>query len=182
MTPLDHFLRACADEIGRRASADDGRRATLEAGARAFRDAVRNAAPRDHELSDVPVTACLDHLTAGPLVPLLLSARPEISWIATPRTSDGGIDLALAPLNDVRHLGDVTCGLILLGPGCSYPEHAHPPHEIYLPIAGAGRWRYGSDPSYRELGSAALVYNQPHNVHAIQAQTDPLLALYVLWH
>ena len=193
MTQLDRFLAACADVIDRRVARGGRERVTLEAGAHAFRDALAAAKQSqsqsqragegvgEGELSDVPVTVCLDQLVAGPLVPLFLSARDEISWIPSHRTSDGGTERALAPLNDVRDLGGLTCGLMLLGSGQSYPEHAHAPHEMYLSLSGAGRWRYGGDPSYRYLPDDALVYNQPRTLHGAHAGTDPLLALYVLW-
>jgi hypothetical protein len=182
MTQLDRFLEACADDIDRRvALGPESDR--LKVGARAFRDAIAAAEQRlgAVELSDVPVTACLDQLAEKPLVPRFLSARGEISWIPSHRTSDGGTERALAPLNDVRDFGGLICGLMLLGSGQSYPEHAHAPHEIYLPLSGAGRWLYGGNPSYRKLADDALVYNPPRALHGACAGTDPLLALYVLW-
>jgi len=181
VAPLDDFLRLCADEIERRALADQPRQALLEPGARAFRLAIDTATSLEHPLSDVPLTACLDRLACKTLVPSLLAARQEVPWIASPRGTDGGVERALAPLNEIRDLGAVTCGLMLVGPGCNYPEHAHAPQEIYLPISGDGLWRHGGDPSYRPLGDDALVYNAPRVLHGARAGVDPLLALYVLW-
>ena len=181
VAPLDGFLRDCADEIERRASLDTQRRATLETGARAFSNALDAATPRSHELTGVPVADHLDHLTPGPLVTSLLAARHQLTWIPSPRTRDQGVERALSPLNDVLELGAVTCGLMLLAPNCNYPEHAHPPHEIYLPISGAGQWRYGGDTRFRELREDALVYNPPRALHAVRAGDEPLLAIYFLW-
>lgn len=181
MSPLDHFLRGCADEIGRRARLAHHRRAELDAGWRTFIDALDGATPREREPASVPLTDCFDRLADAPLVASFLAARPEISWIPSPRTRDGGVDRALAPINDVRELGDVVCGLMLIGPGRDYPEHAHVPQEIYLPIAGSGRWRYGGNPDYRDLDDDTLVYNPPRVRHAARAGDDPLLAIYVLW-
>ena len=81
----------------------------------------------------------------------------------------------------VRHLGEIQCGVVLMGAGCAYPVHDHPPQELYLPLAGRGRWRYGGASDYRELGPDDLVYNHPNDRHAIIAGDGPLLALYVLW-
>lgn len=181
MSSLDDFLALCADEIDRRAATARSGRSVFESGARAFRDALDTATPVEHDPTEVPLTACLDELAAALLVPSLLAARDELRWVASPRAADGGRERALAPLNDVLDLGTTTCGLMLVGPGCSYPEHGHPPQEIYLPISGDGLWRFGGDPRYRPLGRDELVYNPPSNTHGAVAGDDPLLALYVLW-
>jgi quercetin dioxygenase-like cupin family protein len=94
---------------------------------------------------------------------------------------DGGANVALGIVNDARVLGPLTCGLILVAPGAAYPEHAHPPQEIYLPISGRGSWRYGGSGEYRSLHDDSLVYNHPRDLHGTIAGDEPLLALYILW-
>ncbi len=181
MAEIDHFLRACADEIGRRALIVESGRVEVAEGSRRFSDAVDTATPLTGDLTDLPVTDSLDRLSSSPLVTSLLAARDELRWIPSPRTSDHGVDRALAPLNDVCNLGALTCGLMLLAAGADYPQHAHRPHEIYLPISGNRRWRYGGDATYRTLADDALVYNPPRALHGTCAGDDPLIALYVLW-
>ncbi len=70
---------------------------------------------------------------------------------------------------------------MLLAPSGAYPEHSHPPQEIYLPIAGGGQWRYGGAERYQLLADDALVYNHPGDRHGALAGDEPLLALYILW-
>lgn len=178
MSPLDQFLGQCAGEIHRRAGSDD----VLQQGSARFSRALEAMTPREHDRTEVPSIAWLDQIAEGPLATAFLAARAELSWIPSPRTSDGGTERSLAPINDVRNLDDVVCGLMLVAPGCNYPEHAHGPQEIYLPIAGDGRWRYGGDPNYRQLEDDALVYNPPRNVHGVRAGGEPLVAIYVLWN
>jgi len=193
---LEQFLDECATEVSRRAALDPSQRTVLLDGAERFRDSVdsvtsrhartdpaRTHAARTHAArTDVPLTAQLDRLASGPLVASLLTARHELTWIPSTRASDGGTERALSPLNDVCDLGDVTAGLMLIGARADYPEHAHPPNEIYLPISGSGVWRHGGDEGYRLLDDTELVYNPPHGIHGARAGAEPLVALYVLWN
>ena len=180
-TLLDRFLESACTEIERRVAICETTPGVLRDGAVAFRAALQTATTRDTPITTVPVTEHLDRITASPLGQAMQRAAAEVSWIASPRTTDGGRDVALAPINDVRELGTLICGLLLVAPGAAYPEHAHPPQEIYLPIAGDGRWRYGGESSYRPLSADALVYNNPDDVHSVIAGDEPLLALYILW-
>ena len=183
---LDRFLDLCCEEIARRASLAIEHRESLTAGAAAFRDALRDATPTDRGLSTVPVAQHVAGLEPSAASTAAITAAAKASqamipWIATPRLSDDGESVALAPLDEVRDLGSLICGLMLLAPGAAYPEHEHPPHEIYLPIAGHGRWRYGGASQYQVLEPDALVYNHPNDRHGAVADDSPLLALYVLW-
>lgn len=181
MTTLDRFLSACSAEITKRSMPPGPTQAVVQEGARAFEEALASAATIDRDPSSVPVAATLARAEPTALVDLARAAGQEIPWIPSHRMTDGGTEAALAPLNEVREFGDVVCGLLLLAPGCSYPEHSHPPQEIYLPIAGGGQWRYGGASDYRAPDPAGLIYNRPNDVHGIVAEDTPLLAIYVLW-
>ena len=191
MAGLEQFLDECATEVSRRAALDPSQRTVLLDGAERFRDAVDSMTPRHARTdpararaarADVPLTAQLDRLASGPLVASLLAARHELTWIPSTRANDGGTERALSPLNDVCDLGDVTAGLMLIGARADYPEHAHPPNEIYLPISGSGVWRHGGSEDYRTLDATELVYNPPHGIHGARAGAEPVVALYVLWN
>jgi quercetin dioxygenase-like cupin family protein len=75
--------------------------------------------------------------------------------------------------------GDVWIGVSLLAPHTQYPDHRHPPEEIYVVLSG-GQWRQGSGP-WHEPGIGGLVYNPPNVVHAMRSAELPLLALWFLW-
>jgi hypothetical protein len=184
-TALDRFLDLCCDEIERRAQLAETESAVLLDGAAAFRRAL-DAAPPAPKVSSTPlptvsVAAHLQDLSPSLIGRAAVAAVSEIPWIPTPRLDDGGTKVALGIVNDVRDLGDLTCGLILVAPGAAYPEHAHPPQEIYLPIAGRGSWRYGGSNEYRSLHGDSLVYNHQRDLHGTIAGDEPLLALYILW-
>ena len=169
---LDGFLWQCVEEMERRAALATDKREILEQGAAAFRSAMESAAPIDCELSTTPV---VEHLPAG-------HPARSVPWVPTPRLeADDGTLVALGLVDKVLDLGDLICGLMLLAPGAAYPEHSHPPQEIYLPLTGEGQWRYGGSEEYVGLAPDAVVYNPPGGRHGTIAGTDPLLALYILW-
>jgi quercetin dioxygenase-like cupin family protein len=74
---------------------------------------------------------------------------------------------------------DVRIGVSLMAPHTLYPDHHHPPEEIYVVLSG-GQWRQASNP-WHEPGSGGLVYNPPSIVHAMRSTELPLLALWFLW-
>jgi quercetin dioxygenase-like cupin family protein len=74
---------------------------------------------------------------------------------------------------------DVWIGVSLLAPHTRYPDHRHPPEEIYV-VLSDGQWRQESDP-WHEPGIGGLVYNPPNIVHAMRSAERPLLALWFLW-
>jgi quercetin dioxygenase-like cupin family protein len=74
---------------------------------------------------------------------------------------------------------DVWIGVSLLAPHTRYPDHRHPPEEIYV-VLSEGQWRQGSGP-WHEPGIGGLVYNPPNVVHAMRSAKRPLLALWFLW-
>jgi hypothetical protein len=74
---------------------------------------------------------------------------------------------------------DVWIGVSLMAPHTQYPDHRHPPEEIYV-VLSDGQWRQASDP-WHEPGIGGLVYNPPNVVHAMRSTERPLLALWFLW-
>jgi quercetin dioxygenase-like cupin family protein len=78
---------------------------------------------------------------------------------------------------ELRH--DVLIGVSLMAPHTRYPDHHHPPEEIYV-VLSSGQWRQASNP-WHEPGIGGLVYNPPNIVHAMRSAEQPLLALWFLW-
>lgn len=73
---------------------------------------------------------------------------------------------------------DLRIGVSLMAPDTRYPDHRHPPEEVYV-VLSEGEWRQEAGPWHRP-GPGGLVYN-PHNiVHAMRAGPAPLLALWML--
>lgn len=151
----------------------------------ALADALDRADPLPFEPTRVPVLDSVDQLPADDrnrsLVQEFLGLVDLLPWIPTPRADDDGHHLALAPLDRALDLGDTIIGLMYVGPGATYPLHHHPPQELYLTIAGTGRWRYGGRELPETIGPLSTIYNNPDDRHSATAGQHPLLALYVLW-
>lgn len=74
---------------------------------------------------------------------------------------------------------DVQIGLSCMAPDVIYPDHQHPPEEVYVSLAG-GQWR-NADVAWREPGAGGLFYNPPGIIHAMRTGNEPLLAIWCLW-
>jgi hypothetical protein len=74
---------------------------------------------------------------------------------------------------------DIWIGVSLLAPDTRYPDHRHPPEEVYV-VLSEGEWRQG-DGAWHRPGIGGLVYNPANIVHAMRSGEQPLLALWFLW-
>jgi len=72
----------------------------------------------------------------------------------------------------------VQVGVSLVGPKTRYPDHDHPPEEVYL-VMSPGEW-CNADVSWHEPGMGGIVHNPPGITHAMRTQDDPLLAVWCL--
>jgi hypothetical protein len=71
-------------------------------------------------------------------------------------------------------------GASLVAPGVTYPDHRHPPEELYL-VLSPGEWRQEAR-DWHAPGIGGMVHNPPDIVHAMRAARDaPLLAIWCLW-
>ena len=75
--------------------------------------------------------------------------------------------------------GDVTVGITLVAPNIQYPDHRHPPQEIYIVLSDGG-WRQGNG-NWSSPGLGGLVYNPGNITHSMRASSNPLLAVWCLW-
>lgn len=73
---------------------------------------------------------------------------------------------------------DLRVGISLVAPGTPYPDHRHPPEELYLALT-AGAWRQDLGPWF-EPGPGGIVYNRPNILHGMRAGSEPQLALWCL--
>ena len=75
--------------------------------------------------------------------------------------------------------GGVTVGVSFLAPGVEYPNHNHPPQELYV-VMSDGDWRQNDDP-WHAPGLGGLVYNPANITHSMRSSQQPLLAIWCLW-
>lgn len=96
----------------------------------------------------------------------IFSAGHANAWVVGP-----GED-ALEPRSDVW------VGVSLIAPDVTYPDHQHPPEEVYI-VLSDGDWRQGNEPWFTP-GLGGIVYNPPGIVHAMRARRSPLFAVWCL--
>ncbi|GGK55894.1 hypothetical protein GCM10007941_02700 [Amphritea balenae] len=73
---------------------------------------------------------------------------------------------------------DIIVGITLMRPGITYPDHHHPPAEIYI-VLSEGLWRQ-KDLAWTSPGPGGYVYNPPDIIHAMKSLNTPLFALWCL--
>lgn len=74
---------------------------------------------------------------------------------------------------------DIDVGFLLIAPNTLYRDHHHPASELYVPLTGPSRWRFGTDQSWITRQAGEAVWNPPNQVHATWVGDVPLLCLYV---
>jgi quercetin dioxygenase-like cupin family protein len=73
---------------------------------------------------------------------------------------------------------DAEIGISLLAPNVRYPDHHHPPPEVYLAMT-PGAWRKNDGP-WIEPGIGGTIFNEPNVVHAMKSDSAPLFAFWCL--
>jgi quercetin dioxygenase-like cupin family protein len=124
-----------------------------------------------------PVSALADAFAA---------IEPRLNWQIRPGADavgeiflKGHANAAVIGLEGLEIRRDVRVGVSLMAPHTQYPDHSHPPEEIYI-VLSDGQWRQTDGP-WHEPGIGGLVYNPSNIVHAMRATESPLLALWFLW-
>ena len=116
----------------------------------------------------------------------LAALEPSFTWKR--RTASEGLhdgfatghaNATIAGPGGLEERSDLRIGVSLLGPDVQYPDHQHPPEEIYLALS-PGSWRQNQG-SWHEPGLGGIVYNPPNIVHAMRSGGAPLLATWCLW-
>ena len=170
------FMSECSERLLARVTEPVAAR-----GAQAFAHALAHSTPLDFVPQRVDALETLDLVDNVGMGAAFVEVAPLLPWTPTHRADDGGVDLALSPLELTRELGGFIPGVMYVRPGRQYPLHGHPPHELYLTIAGHADWRWGGHEDFRPVGPDAVLYNHPRDLHSVIAGDTPLVAFYVLW-
>lgn len=153
-----------------------------ESAVHGFAEYIGSAIPKSPPAARIKASAELCKARDTRLARQLLDLSNHLPWTESPRTPDMGNRIALCSFNDLFELKHHTAGLLYLDPEMAYPEHSHPPPELYLTLSGTGSWRYGGRTEYRTVSAGNLLYNHPLDVHGVRSNNTPLLALFLLWH
>lgn len=73
---------------------------------------------------------------------------------------------------------DLWVGATVMAPGTLYPDHNHPPAEVYLALS-PGEW-WNAEMDWTNPGPDGFIYNPPGILHAMRAGDKPFLALWFL--
>ena len=111
---------------------------------------------------------------------------PRLAWYRRPGAdsvgaafADGHANALVVGVGGLEERGDVRIGVSLLAPDLVYPDHSHPPEEVYL-VFSPGCWRQAEAP-WHAPGLGGVVHNPPGILHAMRAGRAPLLATWCLW-
>ena len=133
--------------------------------------------------------AALQDASSSPLInhaQALSALAPQLNWWHRTANVLPGSSFATAHANAIvvgkgglEERDDVSVGISLMASDFQYPEHHHPPEEVYL-VLSQGYWQKdGGD--WIEPGVGGLVYNPGDIVHAMRSTSAPLLATWCLW-
>lgn len=106
----------------------------------------------------------------------------ERRWNAKPSDGafyDGHANANIVGPEGIEKRDDIWIGVSLVAPGITYPDHHHPPEEVYV-VLSPGEWKHGGSDWFAP-GYGGLVYNVSDTVHAMRAGPEPLLAIWSLW-
>lgn len=73
---------------------------------------------------------------------------------------------------------DLWLGATIMPPDMLYPNHSHPPEELYIPLSPGEWWNARMD--WTDPGPGGFIYNPPGILHAMRSGRTPFLALWVL--
>jgi len=68
-------------------------------------------------------------------------------------------------------------GVMLLGPGITYPVTSYPSEGIFLVIGGSPEWKSGDEP-WRRVESGSIIYRPANGAEGKRPGKEPMLALY----
>lgn len=127
---------------------------------------------------------------ASPVLAELVSSftdiEPEFTWAARgtsgPNASENWPEnhantMIFGP-GGVEERSDVMIGASLLAPHVRYPDHNHPPEEIYLALT-PGRFQHGTS-DWFSPGVGGTLHNVPSIKHAMASEDTPFLAIWCL--
>ena len=146
-------------------------------------DAVDNiamqASQQNEEIPSNTSDSLVEHARA------LLDIAPMLTWWHRTADVEPASPFAHAHANatligrgGLEERDDVWVGISLMSPGIEYPQHNHPPEEVYL-VMSPGHWQQNAG-EWFEPGIGGLVHNTPNILHAMRSGSAPLLATWCL--
>lgn len=113
--------------------------------------------------------------------------EPALRWArrgaggpqASANWPEGHANAMIVGSGGIEDRGDMQVGVSLMAPHVRYPDHTHPPEEVYL-VLSPGRFQHGAS-DWFEPGIGGTLYNPPGIRHAMASDAAPLFAVWLLW-
>ncbi|HWK44411.1 MAG TPA: dimethylsulfonioproprionate lyase family protein [Stellaceae bacterium] len=141
-------------------------------------EACRYLKPALDRLRDAP-------LSTQRLGQALAALDPFMPWSQRPyhgpdadRFAAGHANGLIVGPGGMEDRDDIRVGVSLMAPNIRYPDHSHPPDELYF-VLSDGEWRRGEGEWFRP-GVGGTVRNPPGILHAMRSGPAPLLAVWAL--
>ncbi len=123
----------------------------------------------------------------GALANAIAGIAPRLMWVLRPNGENDDAAFKARHANAVvvgdgglETRDDIRIGMSLLAPETRYPDHRHPPEEIYTVIS-PGEWKQHADGEFHTPGVGGFVHNVPNIIHGMRSGEAPLLAVWSLW-
>jgi hypothetical protein len=190
---FQHFIACAHAAIAARVTAGEPPDAACRRIFTALETPAAQHAPR--RLEPPPAWAYLSHALDGAasapapaaaLAEAFAAIEPQLCWQRRPGAervpgnfADGHTNATIVGDGGLEQRGDVRIGVSLMAPHVTYPDHRHPPEELYA-VLSPGSWRQEARP-WHEPGPGGVVYNHPDVIHAMRSTHVPLFAIWCLW-
>ena len=184
MTALDTFLGLASTAIVARATGGPAAPAASR-----IADLLAAAPTPAPPQTPTRLPACA-HLPAAiarmrpDLAEAFTALEPQFTWKsrvfpdAPPGFNTGHANARILGPEGLEQRGGLVAGFSLVGPSITYPDHDHPPEEVYLALSGGAWWN--TDTPWHEPGAGGIVHNPPGILHAMRGTDVPLLAIWFL--
>ncbi len=145
--------------------------------------------PERPEATQLPgcrhLSRALDLGEAGPVAPVATALRdlePTLAWAQNPRynAENKGADFmdnyAWSELG-LTGSSDMAFGVLLLGPGLTYPLSSYASEGVFLVIGGSPEWKSGDEP-WRRVEAGDIICRPFNGAEGKRPGKEPMLALY----
>ena len=120
--------------------------------------------------------------SAAPVAKALRHLEPTLQWVQNPRYSAENMGAEFMDNYAYTTLGltggtAISFGVVLLGPGITYPLTSYPSEGVFLVIGGSPQWKRGDEP-WARVEAGSIVCRPPHGAEGKRPGKEPMLALY----
>lgn len=124
--------------------------------------------------------------SAAPVATIIRDLEPTLYWEHNPRHT---VETRGAEFMDnyaytcfgLTGSTSLYVGVMLLGPGITYPVTAYPSEGIFLVIGGSPEWKSGDDP-WRRMEAGSIIYRPANGAEGKRPGKEPMLALYAWFY